>query len=84
MSPLNTFSLRVAAMHERPMRVFESCKSGARVRVEIDSKGVTTTTNGLMGPVRPWDDMRHTVGAKPEWGYEEEIAVMERARWEEK
>jgi hypothetical protein len=71
-------------MHEMPMRVFESTRSGARVRVEVDSKGLTTAIDGLRGKLRPWDDMRHTVGAKPEWDYEEEIGVLEKARWEEK
>lgn len=71
-------------MHERPMRVFETCRSGDRVRVEISSVGLTTATNGIVGKLRSWADMRPAFGAKPEWSYEEEIEVLERAGWQEK
>ena len=71
-------------MFEKPMRVFESRRSGARVRVEVNAVGMTTYFRGCAGKTRPWGEMRPTLGAKPEWSYEEEIGVLEGARWEEK
>jgi len=65
------------------MRVFESHKSGAGVVIAVFEEGVQTICDGIRGDLRPFASMRPAPGAKPDWGYWDEVKLLTRKGWKE-
>lgn len=64
-------------------RIFVSRKTGAKVMVRVDNRGVTTWLDSVYGGLRPWAGMKIAPGAKPDWDYASEVRVLKMAGWKE-